>query len=114
MTGIVSYTEAVACLRAVRKGPPAGVWPGSEGRTALASEELRLLYGGQFNIKRYGDGRPASAHRPPGRHLQWGRAGNGGDRLPGWGSPVWPESHLTYMIDIALTTEFSLTAGGLR
>jgi len=30
----------------------------------------------------------------------------------GWGSCVWPESHLTYMIDIALTTEFALTAGG--
>ena len=33
---------------------------------------------------------------------------------PSWGSPVWPESHLTYMIDIALTTEFSLAASGAR
>jgi hypothetical protein len=32
----------------------------------------------------------------------------------GWGSPVWTESQLTYMIDIALTTEFALTAGGAR
>jgi hypothetical protein len=32
----------------------------------------------------------------------------------GWGSRVWPESHLTYMIDIALTTEFSLAGGGAR
>ena len=33
---------------------------------------------------------------------------------PGWGSCVWPESHLTYTIDIALTTEFALAVGGSR
>ena len=32
----------------------------------------------------------------------------------GWGSTVWPDTHLTYMIDIALTTEFAITAGGAR
>jgi hypothetical protein len=30
----------------------------------------------------------------------------------GWGSHVWPESHLTYMIGMALTAEFSLAAAG--
>ena len=32
---------------------------------------------------------------------------------PGWGSCAWSESNLTYMIDIALTTEFPLAAGGV-
>jgi hypothetical protein len=32
----------------------------------------------------------------------------------GWGSSVWPDTHLTYMIDIALATEFALCAGGAR
>jgi hypothetical protein len=32
----------------------------------------------------------------------------------GWGSCVWPDTHLTYMINIALTTEFALTVGGAR
>jgi hypothetical protein len=30
----------------------------------------------------------------------------------GWGSLARPDTHLTYMIDIALTTEFTLAAGG--
>jgi hypothetical protein len=29
----------------------------------------------------------------------------------GWGSSVWPDMHLTYMIDIALTAEFVLEGG---
>ena len=32
----------------------------------------------------------------------------------GWGSTVWTDTHLTYMIDIALTTEFALATGGAR
>jgi hypothetical protein len=32
----------------------------------------------------------------------------------GWGSAARPDTHLTYMIDIALTTEFAITAGGVR
>jgi len=29
-----------------------------------------------------------------------------------WGSTVWPDMHLTYMINIVLTTEFTLASGG--
>ena len=32
----------------------------------------------------------------------------------GRGSPVWPDTHHTYMIDIALTAEFAIPAGGAR
>ena len=32
----------------------------------------------------------------------------------GWGSSVWSNTHLNYMIDIALTTEFALNSGGAR
>jgi hypothetical protein len=32
----------------------------------------------------------------------------------GWGFTVWPESHLTYTNNIALTTEFALATGGAR
>jgi hypothetical protein len=32
----------------------------------------------------------------------------------GWGSSGRTDTHLTYMIDIALNTEFSLAAGGAR
>ena len=32
----------------------------------------------------------------------------------GWGSTVWPDTHLNYMIDIALTNEFTLTTGSAR
>jgi hypothetical protein len=32
----------------------------------------------------------------------------------GWGCTVWTDTHLTYMIDIALTTEFPITADGVR
>jgi hypothetical protein len=31
-----------------------------------------------------------------------------------WGSRVWPDTHLNYMIDIALTAEFRLAVGGVR
>jgi hypothetical protein len=32
----------------------------------------------------------------------------------GWGSSVWTDTHLNYMIDITLTTEFLLAPGGAR
>ena len=32
----------------------------------------------------------------------------------GWGSSARTDTHLTYMIDIALTVEFSVAAGGAR
>ena len=32
----------------------------------------------------------------------------------GWGSIVWGDLNLNYMIDIALTTEFRLARGGMR
>jgi hypothetical protein len=32
----------------------------------------------------------------------------------GWGSSARTDTHLKYMIDIALTAEFSLAAGGAR
>jgi len=32
----------------------------------------------------------------------------------GWGSTAWSDTHLTYMIDIALTGEFTLTTVGVR
>jgi hypothetical protein len=32
----------------------------------------------------------------------------------GWGSSVWTDTHLTYMINIALTTDFTLAAGSAR
>jgi hypothetical protein len=32
----------------------------------------------------------------------------------GWDSSARTDTHLNYMIDIALTTEFSLAAGGAR
>jgi hypothetical protein len=32
----------------------------------------------------------------------------------GWGSSARTDTHLTYMIDIAMTTEFEITAGDLR
>jgi hypothetical protein len=32
----------------------------------------------------------------------------------GWGSSVWTDTQLTYMIDIALNTEFPLVPGGAQ
>ena len=32
----------------------------------------------------------------------------------GWRSTVWPDTHLAYMIDIALTAEFAIPDGGGR
>ena len=32
----------------------------------------------------------------------------------GWGPTVWTDTHLTYVIDIALTTEFAIAAGGAQ
>jgi len=32
----------------------------------------------------------------------------------GYGFTVWSDTHLTYMINIALTAEFSLAAEGVR
>jgi hypothetical protein len=32
----------------------------------------------------------------------------------GWRSTVWSDTHLNYMIDMALTAEFSLAASGVR
>jgi hypothetical protein len=34
--------------------------------------------------------------------------------IPGWGSYVWRDTHLTYVIEIALTMEFTIHAGGER
>jgi len=42
------------------------------------------------------------------------RAGVGAIISQGWGSSGRTDTHLTYMIDIALTTEFRLAAGGVR
>jgi hypothetical protein len=42
------------------------------------------------------------------------RAGVGAIISQGWGSSGRTDTHLTYMIDIALTTQFSLAASGAR
>jgi hypothetical protein len=42
------------------------------------------------------------------------RAGVGAIISQGWGSSGRTDTHLTYMIDIALTAEFPLAAAGAR
>jgi hypothetical protein len=45
----------------------------------------------------------------------WVRDSGSGDIFSrGWGSSARTDTHLTYMIDIALTTELTLAAGGAQ
>ena len=79
----------------------------SDSRSACSTASRYQGMGTAWGIERDGDLRFWADVRPP--------DGTGGELVRrGWGSPVWPESHLTYTIDIALTTEFALAAGGAR